>query len=449
MGSVRLPLWSLPLLVALIAVATALGLAGRRGQGSLPAQDLELLRLVHARVLAEHVEAHGPGALVERAIAGMVRGLDRYSRFVPAAEVARFETATTGAYEGIGVQMAQGAAPPAVLFPHPGGPAERAGLRPGDRILAVDGTAIDATEPDAAMAQARERIRGLAGTSVRLQVARGAAPPFEVTCERASVQLPSVRWTRLVDEGAGIGYAHLHAFQRASASELASELAWLRGQPGGLRALILDVRGNSGGLLDQSIALANRFLARGVIVTLRERGGRKTQHEAAPERCTEPDLPLVLLVDEHSASASEVLAGALQDHRRARIVGTRTFGKGMVQTIFRWQGHDARLKLTTSHYFTPSGRSLEGPRPADGGAQTGGVVPDRLVELAPELRDRVRVLLADHGDFVPRPYRAAAAALAAELARPLREPAGPDEDAQLAAAVAECRALVAGGNGGR
>lgn len=449
-GTVRLPLWSLPLLVATVLGSVMFALLAGRTRGSLPEPELEMLRLVHSRVMSDHVEAQDARRLLERAAAGMVSGLDRYSRFIPAAEVEAFERVTTGSYEGIGIQMAPGSMPPAVLFPHPDGPAERAGLQVGDRILAVDGHPLEGDDAGHGLAEARRLILGHAGTRVRLQIGRGGQPPFEVECERGPVQTASTRWTRVVDERDGIGYVQLHAFQRVSTTELDQELAHLRAvTPGELRALILDLRGNSGGLLDQGIGIANRFLARGNIVTLKERGGRSTPHEADPAQCRDPELPLVLLVDGDSASASEVVAAALQDHQRARVVGTRTYGKGMVQTIFRWRGLDFRLKLTTSHYFTPNGRSLEGTRPGNGGPQTGGVQPDRVVELSREAAERVRTVLQENTPYVPRRYQAAAHALATELELVLPEPPGPEGDEQLAAAIEECRALIGAGNGKR
>ena len=182
------------------------------------------------------------------------------------------------------------------------------------------------------------------------------------------------------------------------------------------------------------ISSTGRFLSGGVIVSLKKRNAETVQvHEADPEACTLPDLPVVLLVNGESASASEVLAGALQDRERAVLVGERTFGKGVVQSIYRWRDLDFRLKLTTSHYYTPNGRSIEqGP--------DGGLEPDRVVEMDAELVHQVREQLGQLEP--PKSFREAAHLLATELGRPLQEPMPPEEDTQLAAALEEARRIL-------
>jgi carboxyl-terminal processing protease len=245
-----------------------------------------------------------------------------------------------------------------------------------------------------------------------------------------------VRW---LDRDAGIGYACVAAFQRRTADELDEALADLA-QAAPLRGLVLDLRGNSGGLLESAVALANRFLRSGNLVSLRRRNGTEVRrYDADPALATHGELPLALLVDGRSASSSEVVAGALQDHRRATLVGTRTFGKGVVQSIYRWEDLDFRLKLTTSHYYTPSGRSIEGRlRRAGDGDEPGGLQPDEPVPMADGEADGLHRRL--QAQEIPAPYKAAAKALAAELGfAGEHEPPGPDADPQLARALAVLR----------
>lgn len=415
--------------------------------GSLPSDEVRALRIVHDQILREHVTPHEPDALLRAAIAGMVKSVDRYSAFVPPDAVGEFERDTTGAYQGVGITLAPATTPATVYYVLSGGPAERAGLRVGDRIERIDDEDATQWAKDEVIGKARERLLGKPGTSVRLSLRALDDTRREVVIERGSVQQHSIKWVRWLDQAEGLGYVYLSTFQKQTPEELDAALSQL-GAEATLRGLVLDLRDNSGGLLDECVAVANRFLVGGNILSLRKRGGVEiSRFDANPALATHQDLPLVLLVDGDSASASEVLAGALQDHHRAQLVGERTFGKGVVQSIFRWEGLDFRLKLTTAHYYTPSGRCIEGHlgNTDDGGDRgakpKGGLEPDVVVALpAAQARD-VPARLA--GYDIPAPYKAAARALAAALAfRGELEPAGPDADDQLEKALELLRTQV-------
>lgn len=412
--------------------------------GRLPVKELRALRIVHEQIMLDHVTAQEPDALLAAAIAAMVKSVDRYSAFVPAEAVADFERETTGSYEGVGITLAPAVTPATVYYIFSGGPAERAGLRVGDRIVSVDGEDATGWTKDEVIEQARARLLGKPGTTVRLTLHAQDDTRREVAIERGAVQQHSIKWVRWLDRVEGLGYLYLSTFQHRTPEELDAALAGLSAEAP-LRGLVLDLRGNTGGLLDECVEVANRFLAEGNILSLRRRGGVEiSRFDALPAKATHATLPLVLLVDGVSASASEVVAGALQDHHRARLVGTRTFGKGVVQSIFRWAGLDFRLKLTTAHYYTPSGRCIEGHLGHERDAKVkGGLEPDVNVALSPEQSRDVLGRLA--GYDIPTLYKAAARELATALDfRGELEPAGPDADPQLARALELLGAQVRG-----
>lgn len=444
----RIPWWLVVANGGLAFAVTVLTLLFWRSRESdLPSEELRMLRLVYRQVMQDHVEPHDGGTLVRDAIIGMVEKLDGYSAFVPPDEVGAFDTLTTGEYQGIGVTLVPGRAPITVHFPMEGGPAERAGIGVGDRIVGIDGEALTDLAPDQAIAAARKRLLGVPGSTVQLSIERPDGAHVDVTLERADVQQRSVKWVRLVDRDARIGYIFIGAFQHRTASEFEQALQDLEAAAGGrLGGLIVDVRFNLGGLLTESVTIANRFLRAGNIVSLRSRNDvEQNRIDVDPKKTTHPDLPLVVLVNEKSASASEVLCGALQDHGRAKVVGKRTWGKGVVQSIYRWEGLDFRLKLTTSRYYTPNGRNIgskmRGPR--DGKA-TGGIAPDVEVEITAKALAELERHLEDNE--VPARYKGAAKELADELnvaGEPV--PLGPEQDIQLARAIEMCVATATAG----
>jgi carboxyl-terminal processing protease len=415
----------------------------RHATEALPDEGLRTLRLVHQQILAEHVEAQDPDQLLTKAVQGMVKDLDRYSEFVPASAVEGFEARELdGTYVGIGVLLFGGHAPITVQAPLAGGPAEAAGIEVGDRILAVDGEDVSGIAEADALATAIRLLRGPVGSEVELRV-EGEGPARTVRLRRGAVAEPRVKWVHLLDPEAGLGYVHVSGFQREVTAAFDAAVEALRAEAGGeLRGLVLDLRHDPGGLLEEAIALANRFVGAGEIVALKRRGEVVVErHLADPARCSLPDLPLVVLIDRGTASASEVVTGALQDHGRARVVGVRSYGKGVVQSIYTWRGLDFRLKLTTSHYYTPSGRSIEGRlrREGDGEAE-GGIEPDLAVPVEREVE--LRIVERLRANEVPPVHRERARAVAATIGREVTMPLTPGEDPQLAAALAELRRLA-------
>jgi carboxyl-terminal processing protease len=444
----RLPLWFLVANWALVVAAFFLGvMLGRRGKLQLPEPQATALQLIHAEILQSHVDPHDGHELLDVAIGAMVHGLDNYSMYVPPSRVAAYDEDNSGHYEGVGLLMTQQGDDIVVQYPFPGGPADRAGVLPGDRLVAVDGVLL-AAEPPAQRNDAASRlVRGEAGTEVHLRVARDDGI-VEMAMQRSDVQTSAVKWAHFADPEAGLGYVHLSDFQPSISDRITAALTELR-QQHELNGLVLDLRADGGGSLDECVSLARTFLRRGTIVTVRRRGSEVVEaFEAKPESCEYPDLPLVLLVAQHSASASEVLAGALQDHGRAAIVGARTFGKGFVNTAYTWKGLDFRLRLTTAHYYTPNGRDLDshlkGPRtPANSTPavpETGGIVPDVAVEIGANARQRVQAVLKNPEP--PAKHLAAFTAVAARYGFDVPAPPSAATDVQLAQALATLRERV-------
>ena len=323
----------LPILAALsfgaVIVPTGV-LLWRRAFEPLPQEALAILRLVHHEVLDKYVFEKDADELVMDAVSGMVRELDDYSAFIEPEDVEAFQgSQLEGTYVGIGVMLHGDHVPVTIESPLLGGPAERAQLRPGDRILAVNGEDLSVEDPADALEAAVAALRGEAGSTSRLRIGRGdEGATFEVEVMHEEVAQPRVKWMQLVDAEQRLGYVYVEGFQRGVAEAFDAAIADLTAEAGDeLRGLILDLRHDPGGLLDEAIALANRFLADGEIVSLRGRDSAIVErHLAEPELCTLPELPLVVLIDGGSASASEVVTGALQDHGRARIVGERSYG---------------------------------------------------------------------------------------------------------------------------
>jgi carboxyl-terminal processing protease len=381
-------------------------------------RDVELFRAVRDLALETHVEDHDPRELLDDALSGMLTGLDRYSRYYPPADIEALQRETYGEYFGIGVLFLD-ADRGLIRFPLPDSPAERAGLRPGDRLVRIDGEWVADLPPGGV----RELLQRRDRAEIELVVENRAGERRTTSLTPAQVLDPSVRHARMIPAPEGeptIGYAALTSFTSRTPDELDQAIAWLRTE--GMQGLVLDLRANPGGMLDAALRIADRFLDEGVLVSTRSRTETRSTR-ATPEATRFAGLPLVLLVDGDSASASEVLCGALQDHRAAVVVGEPTYGKGAVQTLTPYDG--ARVKITTSHYFTPAGRRIERDE------ERSGLAPDALVELAPGERRELHAFL---GGYSPPPsslQELAAWEAEEELALLPR----PPQDLQLEAAV--------------
>ncbi len=329
-----------------------------------PFRNLGVLARALAHIESSYVEEVDQDALVRGAIRGMVATLDPHSAYLDPEELRVLTSDTAGRFGGIGVEIDIRDGWLTVTGCFEGGPAERAGLRPGDQFLAIEGRGAR----DLPIDEAVRVMRGEPATEVHARLRRpGVDAAIEVTMRRELIRVQAVT-SRLLSDG--VLYVKLRAFQETSAAELRRALDRATAErEGGVRGVVLDLRDNPGGLLEQAVLVSDEFLARGTIVSTRGRSGQLLDEVGARDSGTRPDWPIVVLVNGFTASAAEIVAGALQDHRRAVILGTRTWGKGSVQNVIELPDQSA-LKLTIARYYTPSGRSI----------QAEGIEPDVLVE---------------------------------------------------------------------
>lgn len=307
--------------------------------------------------------------LVYGAVEGMVRGLgDPYTVFMTPQENTDFRDGLAGNLEGIGAELTFRESLVVIVSPLKGSPAERAGLRPKDIIIEVDGQSTENMN----LSQVVTRIRGPKGTPVKIRVAREQAGELDFTLTREAIHVPSVETHRIVTGGKTYGFVALQQFGQSSIAELTQELRTLQGE--NIDGLILDMRNNGGGYLDGAIDLVSLFVREGDVVTV-ERGSGRGDTESVHGKALLPDLPLVVLQNDATASAAEIVSGALQDHKRARVVGLKSFGKGTVQEVVDLPG-GASLRVTVARWLTPSGRSLD----------KDGVHPD--IEIQPKTPDQ-------------------------------------------------------------
>lgn len=340
------------LLGVTLAAATLWFAGGERRTTSLPQKDARLLAEVLDRIRVDYVDRTDNHELMANAIRGMVGKLDPHSAFMDADEFEDLRIATEGNYSGIGVEVTRESGVIVVIAPIDGSPAARAGIRAGDTIIAIEGRAVG----DEGLAGAIASIRGKPGTVVNLTIGRKAAPgPLEFAVERAIVSVHSVRFELLEP---GFGYLRISQFSETTGPDIAGALRSLQQSAGGrLRGLVLDLRNNPGGVLDAAVEVSDAFLERGLIVSAEGRSKESRFRMEAGAGDLTQGAPIAVLVNEGSASAAEIVAGALRDNGRAKLLGQRTFGKGSVQTVMPLEDGQA-LKLTTSRYYTPSGVSI-------------------------------------------------------------------------------------------
>lgn len=327
--------------------------------------DLELYHTVLNRVESSYVEPVGEDKLVTNSLKGMLTSLDPHSDYMSESEYQEMLDDSQGEFAGIGAELTRKDGRPEVISPIDDTPASRAGILPGDVILRINGKVTDGMS----LKDVVDVLRGEVGTKVRITIGRRNIAPFTVTLTRAVIHVASVKWKL---EPGHIGYARISSFGEKTQDELVEAIDTMTRQAGGrLAGFVLDLRNDPGGLLDESVSVAGDFLDGGVVVSTR---GRETDDDRVFHAPAQGDLlkgaPLVVLINGASASASEIVAGALQDRHRALILGTRSFGKGSVQTIIPLDGRGA-LRLTTARYYTPSGRSI----------QDAGITPDVRVLL--------------------------------------------------------------------
>ncbi len=408
------------------------------------AETYRLLNLfgdVFERVRAEYVEPVNDRDAIENAIQGMLTGLDPHSSYMNPRMYRDMQVQTRGEFGGLGIEVSQENGYIKVISPIDDTPAARAGVKPGDLITHLNGNSVQGLS----LQEAVEQMRGERGTAIRITIRReGVERPVELSITRDVIRPQVVRF-RL--EQGDIGYIRLTSFNEQTEVGLRRAMQQLRQQAGGnLKGIVLDLRNNPGGLLDQAVQVSDDFLEQGEIVSTRARRAEDAQRWNARSGDIAQGLPVVVLINSGSASASEIVAGALQDHRRAIVMGVKSFGKGSVQTVMPIPGNGA-IRLTTARYYTPSGRSI----------QATGIEPDIEVlatredaqQAAAARRDREadlrRALRNDNGRETPAapplPPMNLPAGLADRIQRmpaegaPAFDPTKPETDHQLQQAI--------------
>jgi carboxyl-terminal processing protease len=358
--------WMLFGLAMLAAGSTAVGIA--RSQTASTAnpeiyRELDVFGEVLERVRADYVDKPDDSKLIESAIDGMLSALDPHSSYMDAKEFRDMQVQTRGEFGGLGLEVSMENGVVKVVSPIADTPAARAGLQSGDLITALDKTQLQGLT----LQEAVEKMRGPVHAPITLTIVRkGVDKPFEVTMVRDVIHIRPVKYSAEND----VGYIQITSFNEQTTGDLEDAVKHLKKEIGpNLKGYLLDLRNNPGGLLDQAISVSDDFLDEGAIVITKSRNLEETQRTNARLGDITDGKKLVVLINGGSASASEIVAGALQDHRRATIVGTRSFGKGSVQTIIPL-GSNGALRLTTARYYTPSGRSI----------QAKGIEPDTVVQ---------------------------------------------------------------------
>jgi len=376
--------------IAVAVLAGALGTGGwllQRGieHGSVDYVGAKLFDDVLAHIANQYVDSIPMSELYTKAASGMVDELmDPHSVYLTGRRLGALTESTTGNYAGLGVQIDVRDGWITIISPLPGTPAERAGIQPGDRIVAVDGKSTEGYTSD----EARKTLRGPEGSSVSLTVDRpGVEALLSFTLRRAEIHVASVRHPTIL--AGDVGYIDLTIFSESSDSELRVAVDSLRRR--GMKTLIFDLRSNPGGLLEQGVAISDLFLDRGQkIVSMRGRAPGADHDFTDERRELWPDLRLITLVDGHSASAAEIVAGALQDHDRSVILGSTTYGKGSAQSVFKLGDDAGALKLTTARWYTPSGRSIQKPPPDTTEYDGTAASPDTAAEKPLSRREAYR-----------------------------------------------------------
>ena len=353
-----------PIALASTLVFSANALQAQQDPLPLPLDEVRLFTEALDRIRMSYVEEIDDRTLLENAIKGMLANLDPHSAFVDGSDFESLQETTSGEFGGLGVEVGQENGYIRVIAPIDDTPADRAGVRSGDLIIAIDNQPLRDMLPE----DAANMMRGEPGTQVIITVARDGLEPFDLEITREIISISSVR-SRLLEPG--YAYLRVPIFQLNTGADFQAELSRLLEDNPELNGLVLDLRNNPGGVLQASVDVVDAFIDSGRVVYTQGRlEDSKTEYFAKPETVA-PNLPLIVLINGGSASASEIVAGALQDHGRAVVMGTRSFGKGSVQSVLPLDGQRA-IKLTTSLYYTPDGRSI----------QAQGIEPDIIVEEA-------------------------------------------------------------------
>ena len=353
-----------------------------RAEASDTYRTLNLFGDVFERVRADYVEKPDDSKLVESAINGMLAGLDPHSGYMTPSSFRDMQVQTRGEFGGLGIEVTMEDGLIKVVAPIDDTPAAKAGIMANDIITRLNDEAAQGLTID----QAIDKMRGPVNTKIKLTIVRkGSDKPIEVTIVRDIIRVKSVRWH---PEGSDVGYIRVTQFSEQTTDGLKQAINDLNSQLGAdkIKGYVLDLRNNPGGLLDQAISVSATFLEKGEIVSTRGRNPEETQRFNARHGAMIKGKPLIVLINGGSASASEIVAGALQDQKRATLIGTRSFGKGSVQTIIPLGGGNGALRLTTARYYTPSGHSI----------QATGITPD--IEVLQDVPDNMKAQIDTKGE---------------------------------------------------
>jgi len=424
--------------VAAVLAASVAGIAiGASTRAGPSVANLALINGVIEIVQRDYVHTVTSDALTTDALKGMLTRLDPHSDYMDEAEFRESQSDLNGRFGGLGIQISTQDGVPKIISPIDDTPASRAGLAGGDLIVAIDGQSTHGID----LQKIVRILRGTPGTSVKLTILRGTKAPFEVPITRAIIEVPSIK-AKLQPNA--IGYVRVTEFGGETADDFKKAVAKLKQDAGGkLRGLVIDLRNNPGGLLSAAISIAGDFLDGGTVVSTRGRRRTEDHSYSAPAH---GDLlagvPIVVLINGASASASEIVSGALQDRHRATIMGTPSFGKGSVQSVIPLSGHGA-LRLTTALYYTPAGRSIQGE----------GITPDMVVEAPKDQQVAGALMLSENelsgafknpgqlggtkNDAAKSPSPAKASPAAQHSAPIKADLIGTDKDGQLKAAIAQ------------
>jgi len=335
-------------------------------------REAEIIAEVREKILASYVDTVPSEKLVKGALQGMMSVLDDYSEYLDEDMLRQLYENTEGEFIGVGIVVTLENGVLSVIAPLEDSPAAKAGILPGDQILKIDHISTEIM----GLNEAVLKLRGNPGSSITLTVLHeNSKIPKDISMLRDVIQIHSVKAATLIDPQAGIGYLRLTKFNKQTGKELAQAIENLVQQ--GMKSLILDLRFNPGGLVDAAVAVVDLFVQDGVIVYTKGRSPDSYQVFRATPQSGYESLPLVVLVNKRSASASEIVSGSLQDHHRATVIGERTYGKALVQTVLGLRDEKTAIKMTTARYYTPAGRSLQKTK-----EQEGGVVPDIAVIIS-------------------------------------------------------------------
>ena len=346
--------------------------AAASSKAPLPLEELRTFAEVMDRIKAAYVEPVDDKTLLENAIKGMLSNLDPHSAYLGPEDFAELQESTSGEFGGLGIEVGSEDGNIKIVSPIDDTPASKAGIQAGDFIVKINGQPTRGLS----MTEAVDKMRGKIGQKITLTLVRNGGTPFDVTLTRANIQVKSVKAQLLED---GYGYIRITQFQVKTGEEVAAALSKLRRENGNkrLKGIILDLRNNPGGVLQSAVEVVDHFITKGLIVYTKGRIANSELRFSATGKDLSEGVPLVVLINGGSASASEIVAGALQDQKRGVVMGTTSFGKGSVQTVLPLN-NDRALKITTALYFTPNGRSI----------QAQGIVPDIEVSRAKITREQ-------------------------------------------------------------